>query len=57
MAGLGLLWEGLGRVDEAEEVYRQALVRAELADAPEPDEVAGLAAALAGLLQRRGCLA
>ena len=57
MAGLGLLWEGLGRVDEAEELYRQALVRAELADSPEPDEVAGIAAALAGLLQRRGCLA
>jgi tetratricopeptide (TPR) repeat protein len=57
MAGLGLLWEGLGRVDEAEELYRQALVRAEVADSTEPDEVAGIAAALAGLLQRRGCLA
>ena len=57
MAALGLLWEGLGRVDEAEELYRQALVRAELAESPEPDEVAGIAAALAGLLQRRGCLA
>jgi tetratricopeptide (TPR) repeat protein len=56
MAGLGLLWEGLGRIDEAEEVYRQALVRAELADRPDPDEVAGIAAALSGLLQRRGCL-
>lgn len=56
MAGLGLLWEGLGRVDEAEELYRQALVRAELADTTDPDEVAGIAAALAGLLQRR-CLA
>jgi tetratricopeptide (TPR) repeat protein len=57
MTGLGLLWEGLGRVDEAEELYRQALVRAELSDSPEPNEVAGIAAALSGLLQRRGCLA
>jgi tetratricopeptide (TPR) repeat protein len=57
MTGLGLLWEGLGRIDEAEQVYRQALVRAEVAESPDPDEVAGIAAALAGLLQRRGCLA
>lgn len=41
MAGLGMLWEGLGRLDEAEELYRQALVRAELADSIDPDEVAG----------------
>ena len=47
MAGLGLLWEGLGRVDEAEDVYRQALSRAEVAAGTEPDEVAGIAAALA----------
>lgn len=53
MAGLGLLWEGLGRVVEAEEIYRQALVRAESAAAAEPDEVAGIAAALSGLLERR----
>ena len=53
MAGLGLLWEGLGRVEEAEELYRQALVRAELAGGAEPDEVAGIAAGLAGLLERR----
>lgn len=53
MAGLGLLWEGLGRVDEAEEIYRQALSRAELAVGSEPDEVAGIAAGLAGLLERR----
>ena len=53
MAGLGLLWEGLGRVDEAEEVYRQALSRAEVAAGTEPDEVAGIAAALSGLLERR----
>lgn len=54
MTGLGLLWEGLGRVDEAEELYRQALVRAELAAGSEPDQLAGIAAALAGLLERRG---
>lgn len=53
MAGLGLLCEGLGRLDEAEELYRQALVRAERAVGSEPDEVAGIAAALAGLLERR----
>jgi len=53
MTGLGLLWEGLGRVDEAEELYRQALVRAEVAAGAEPDQVAGIAAALAGLLERR----
>ena len=53
MAGLGLLWEGLGRVDEAEEIYRQALSRAEHAAGAEPDDVAGIAAALAGLLERR----
>jgi tetratricopeptide (TPR) repeat protein len=57
MAGLGLLWEGLGRLDEAEEIYRQALSRAEHAAGAEPDDVAGIAAALAGLLERRGCLA
>lgn len=53
MAGLGLLWEGLGRLDEAEDLYRQALVRAEAAVGSDPYEVAGIAAALAGLLQRR----
>ncbi|HVL07192.1 MAG TPA: tetratricopeptide repeat protein [Acidimicrobiales bacterium] len=53
MVGLGMLWEGLGRVDEAEEIYRQALSRAEAAAGTEPDEVAGIAAALAGLLERR----
>jgi tetratricopeptide (TPR) repeat protein len=55
MTGLGLLWEDFGRLDEAEELYRQALVRAESADGSEPDEVAGIAAALARLLERRGC--
>lgn len=53
MAGLGLLWEGLGRLDEAEDLYRQALVRAEAGVESDPYEVAGIAAALAGLLQRR----
>lgn len=53
MTSLGLLWEDLGRVEEAEEVYRQALIRAEVAAGAEPDEVAGIAAALAGLLERR----
>lgn len=57
MTSLGLLWEDFGRVDEAEELYRQALNRAELAGGSEPDEVAGIAAALAGLLERRGCRA
>ena len=55
MTGLGLLWEDSGRVDEAEELYRQALNRAELAAGSDPDEVAGIAAALAGLVERRGC--
>lgn len=54
MTGLGLLWEGSGRIEEAEELYRQALIRAETAGGCEPDEVAGIAAALAGLLERRG---
>ena len=56
MTGLGLLWEDLGRVEEAEELYRHALVRAELAAGAEPDQLAGIAAALAGLLERRGAL-
>jgi tetratricopeptide (TPR) repeat protein len=55
MTGLGLVWEDSGRIDEAEELYRQALHRAELNAGSEPDEVAGIAAALAGLLERRGC--
>lgn len=54
MTSLGLLCEGLGRVEEAEDLYRQALVRAETSPGSEPDEVAGIAAALSGLLERRG---
>lgn len=53
MTALGLLCEGAGRPAEAEELYRHALARAESASAPDPDEVAGIAAALAGLLERR----
>ncbi len=54
MTGLGLLWEGFGRLDEAEELYRHALVRAELLCEADLDQVAGMTAALAGLLERRG---
>jgi tetratricopeptide (TPR) repeat protein len=53
MTALGLLCEGLGRGDEAEELYRHALARAEAAAAPDPDELAGIAAALSGLLEHR----
>jgi tetratricopeptide (TPR) repeat protein len=53
MTALGLLCEGLGRPDEAEELYRHALARAEAAAAPDPDELAGIAAALSRLLERR----
>lgn len=56
MTSLGLLCEGLGRLDEAEGLYRQALVRAEAAPGSEPYEVAGIAAALSRLLERRGRL-
>lgn len=54
MTALGLLCEGRGRSGEAEELYRQALARAEGAAGSDPDEVAGIAAALSGLLERRG---
>jgi tetratricopeptide (TPR) repeat protein len=53
MTALGLLCEGLGRPGEAEELYRHALARAEAAAAPDPDELAGIAAALSRLLERR----
>jgi tetratricopeptide (TPR) repeat protein len=53
MTSLGLLCEGLGRVEEAEDLYRQALVRAEGSPRSDPDELAGIAAALSGLLERR----
>lgn len=56
MAGLGLVWEGLGRIDEAEDIFRQALVRAESGAGTDADEVAAIAAALSGLIERRGCL-
>jgi hypothetical protein len=53
MTALGLSCEGLGRLEEAEELYRHALIRAEGAPSPDPGEVAGIAAALSGLLERR----
>ena len=53
MTGLGLLCEGLGRPEEAEELYRQALARAEADAGSEADQVAGIAAALSQLLERR----
>lgn len=53
MSALALVCEGQGRNLEAEELYRQALARAEVACEPDPDEVAGIAAALSGLLERR----
>lgn len=56
MTALGRLWEDLGRLDEAEDLYRQALARSELAAGDDLDGVAGMAAALAGLLERRAIL-
>jgi tetratricopeptide (TPR) repeat protein len=53
MTALGRLWEGLGRLDEAEDLYRQALARSEIAVGEDLDGIAGMAAALAGLLERR----
>jgi tetratricopeptide (TPR) repeat protein len=53
MTALGRLWEGLGRLDEAEDLYRQALARSESATGDDLDGVAGMSAALAGLLERR----
>ena len=56
MTALGRLWEGLGRLDEAEDLYRQALARSESAAGDDLDGVAGMSAALAGLLERRAAL-
>jgi tetratricopeptide (TPR) repeat protein len=57
MTSLGRLCEESGRAGEAEQLYRQALGRAEGTSAGgggyDPDEVAGIAAALSGLLERR----
>ena len=53
MTALGRLWEGLERLDEAEDLYRQALARSEIAVGEDLDGIAGMAAALAGLLERR----
>ena len=56
MTALGRLWEGLGRLDEAEDLYRQALARSEAAPGDDLDGVAGMSAALAGLLERRAAI-
>ena len=56
MTALGRLWEGLGRVEEAEDLYRQALSRSETAPGADLDGVAGMSAALAGLLERRAAV-
>jgi tetratricopeptide (TPR) repeat protein len=56
MTALGCLWEGVGRLEEAEDLYRQALARSESATGDDLDSVAGMSAALAGLLERRGAL-
>lgn len=57
LTALGRVCEGLGRREEAEELYRQALSRVEAVAGSEPDEVAGIAAALSGLLERGGASA
>ena len=56
MTALGRLWEGLGRLQEAEDLYRQALARSELTTGEDLDGVAGMTAALARLLERRAAL-
>jgi tetratricopeptide (TPR) repeat protein len=56
MTALGRLWEGLGRLEEAEDLYRQALARSESAPGDDLDGVAGMSAALAGLLERRAAI-
>jgi tetratricopeptide (TPR) repeat protein len=55
MTALGRLWEGLGRLDEAEDLYRQALARSESATGDDLDGVSGMAAR-AGPLERRAAL-
>ena len=56
MTALGRVWEGLGRLEEAEDLYRQALARSESAPGDDLDGVAGMSAALAGLLERRAAV-
>lgn len=56
MTALGRLWEGLGRLEEAEDLYRQALARSESVTGDDLDCVAGMSAALAGLLERRAAV-
>jgi tetratricopeptide (TPR) repeat protein len=53
MTDLGRLCEGVGRLGEAEELYRQALARAEGAGGSDPEGVATIATALSGVLERR----
>lgn len=53
MTAIGLLCEGLGRDDEAEDLYRQALRRSGAGAGRDPNEEAGIAAALSCLLERR----
>lgn len=56
MTALARLWEGLGRLEEAEDLYRQALARSESAPGDDLAGVAGISAALAGLLERRAAI-
>lgn len=56
MTALGRLWEGAGRLEEAEDIYRQALARSESATGDDLDGVAGMSAALAALLERRATI-
>jgi hypothetical protein len=52
MTALGRLCDGVGRLGEAEELYRHALARAEGAGS-DPEGVATIATALSGVLERR----
>lgn len=56
MTALGRLWEGLGRLEEAEDLFRQALARSESTPGADLDGVAGMSAALAGLIERRAAI-